>query len=81
MAIGPTTCVANGTLDLDFGLKTASDLKSDLISFELVLCSVCRASLVMIGAVLGMNKVRKIYLLQEKSSFPVSSWLNSSDHG
>ncbi len=40
-------------LDLDFGLKTVSNVRCGGISFKLVMFSVCRLSLVTIGAAVG----------------------------
>ena len=49
--------VGNGALDLkldlDFDLKTASNLRCGGISFKPVILSVCRTGLVTIGAAVG----------------------------
>ncbi len=53
MAIYGLCNVVKGTLDLDFGLKTASNVRCGGISFKLVMFSICRPSLVTIGAAVG----------------------------
>ncbi len=57
MAIYDLCNVVEGTLDLDldldFSLKTASNVRCGGISFKLVMFSVCRPSLVTIGAAVG----------------------------
>ena len=57
MAIYGLCDVVKGTLDLnldlDFGLKMASNLRCGGISFKLVMFSVCSPTLVTIGAAVG----------------------------
>ncbi len=40
-------------MDLDFGLKMASDLRCGRITFKHEMCSVCGPSVVMIDAAIG----------------------------
>ncbi len=58
MAIyGLCSSIVKGTLDLDldldFGLKMASNVRCGGISFKFVMFSICRPSLVTIGAAVG----------------------------
>ncbi len=53
MAIYGMCNAVKGTLDLDFGLKMASNVRCGGISFKLVIFSACRPNLVTIGAAVG----------------------------
>ncbi len=65
MAIYGLCSVVKGTLDLNLDLnldlsvclKTASNIRCGRISFQFVMCSVCRLSLVTIGAAIGAAPV------------------------